>query len=333
MQPGHRLHRYTYAEYVALEASSPTKHEFFDGEIYAMAGGSEDHSALAAEVLRALGNAIGDRPCRAHTSDLRIYVEAVGLATFPDGAVICGPLAQHPPSPRATATNPLVLLEVTSDSSAEYDTGGKLDAYRTIPSLRDYVVGGLSLGGGMSIGHLLERPGQARGALLLGSYGLMDHQFEGPFTLPLHLLTWAMLRSGLLRRLTWAYARDPRKMESGLRGIIRNPAERTPELLDAVMAEAQRPGAGVAFEQWQFDQFGWRKARTNYTDQLGAITAPVLMVHGERDTGVPVRRAREAAALLPDARLLVVPDAGHWVQRDQPAVVTTAVLDFLAALA
>lgn len=140
MQPGHRLHRYTYAEYVALEASSPTKHEFFDGEIYAMAGGSEDHSALAAEVLRALGNAIGDRPCRAHTSDLRIYVEAVGLATFPDGAVICDPLAQHPPSLRATATNPLVLLEVTSDSSAEYDTGGKLDAYRTIPSLRDYVV-------------------------------------------------------------------------------------------------------------------------------------------------------------------------------------------------
>ena len=52
MQPGHRLHRYTYAEYVALEASSPTKHEFFDGEIYAMAGGTEDHSALAAEVLR-----------------------------------------------------------------------------------------------------------------------------------------------------------------------------------------------------------------------------------------------------------------------------------------
>lgn len=200
-------------------------------------------------------------------------------------------------------------------------------------SLRDYVVGGLSLGGGMSIGHLLERPGQARGALLLGSYGIMDHQFEGLFTLPLHLLTWAMLRSGLLRRLTWAYAKDPRKMESGLRGIIRNPAERTPELLDAVMAEAQRPGAGVAFEQWQFDQFGWRKARTNYTDQLGAITVPVLMVHGERDTGVPVRRAREAAALLPDARLLVVPDAGHWVQRDQPAVVTTAVLDFLAALA
>ena len=134
------LHRYTYAEYVALERESPTKHEFLDGEIYAMAGGSEDHSALAAEVLRALGNAAADLPCRVHTSDLRIYVEAVGLATFPDGAVVCGPLEQHEPSPVATALNPTVLLEVTSDSSEEYDTGTKLEAYRTIPTLRDYIV-------------------------------------------------------------------------------------------------------------------------------------------------------------------------------------------------
>jgi Uma2 family endonuclease len=140
MFPGRRLHRYTYSDYVALELESPTKHEFLDGEIYAMAGGSEEHSALAAEVVRALGNGIGDRPCRVHTSDLRIYVEAVGLATFPDGSVICGRLEQHAPSPTATAVNPLVLVEVASDSSEEYDTGVKLESYQTIPTLRDYIV-------------------------------------------------------------------------------------------------------------------------------------------------------------------------------------------------
>ena len=134
------VHRYTYADYVALELASPTKHEFLGGEIYAMAGGSEEHSALAAEVLRQLGNALGERPCRVHTSDLRIYVEETGLATFPDGSVICGPLVQHAASPRATALNPSFLLEVTSDSSEEYDTGTKLEMYRTIPSLRDYVI-------------------------------------------------------------------------------------------------------------------------------------------------------------------------------------------------
>lgn len=133
-------HRYTYADYVALEQESTTKHEFLSGEIYAMAGGTEDHSALAAQVLRALGNAIGDRPCRVHTSDLRLYVEAVGLATFPDGAVVCGPLIQHEASPRATALNPMVVVEVTSDSSEDYDTGAKLEHYRAIPSLRDYII-------------------------------------------------------------------------------------------------------------------------------------------------------------------------------------------------
>lgn len=140
MLPVRRLHRYTYADYVALERISPTKHEYLDGEIYAMAGGSEEHSALAAEALRLLGNAVGDRPCRTHTSDLRIYVESAGLATFPDGSVICGPLEQHPPSPEATALNPSVLVEVTSDSSEDYDTTEKLEYYRTIPSLRDYVI-------------------------------------------------------------------------------------------------------------------------------------------------------------------------------------------------
>lgn len=135
-----RLHRYTYADYVALEMDSSSRHEFLDGEIYAMAGGSEEHSALSAAIVHALVNAVGSRPCRVHTSDLRIYVEAVGLATFPDASVICGPLRQHGPSPEATALNPMMLVEVTSDSSEDYDTSTKLEAYLTIPTLREYVV-------------------------------------------------------------------------------------------------------------------------------------------------------------------------------------------------
>lgn len=140
MSQARGLHRYTYADYVALELESPTKHEFLAGEIYAMTGGSEEHSALAAEVLAALREAARVGPCRVHTSDLRIYVESPGLATFPDGSVICGPLRQHVPSPKATALNPTVLVEVTSDSSEEYDTGVKLECYRTISSLRDYII-------------------------------------------------------------------------------------------------------------------------------------------------------------------------------------------------
>lgn len=140
MFPARGVHRYTYADYVAVELDSPTKHEFLNGEIYARAGGWAEHSALGLEVLGVFREATRSGPCRVHTSDLRIYVEATGLATFPDGSVICGPLEQHQPSLKATALNPTVLLEVTSDSSEEYDTGDKAQHYRTIPTLRDYVV-------------------------------------------------------------------------------------------------------------------------------------------------------------------------------------------------
>lgn len=135
-----RRHNFTYADYVAVERDSSTKHEYFDGEIYAMAGGTEEHSALSANVLRALGNALGDRNCRTHTSDLRIYVESAGMAAFPDGSVIWGALQQHAPSPEATALNPSILVEVTSPSSEPFDTGDKLVAYKTIPTLREYII-------------------------------------------------------------------------------------------------------------------------------------------------------------------------------------------------
>jgi Uma2 family endonuclease len=132
--------RYTYADYAALEPLSPEKHEFFDGDIYLMAGGTEDHSTLASNINAALNNALGDRACKTHTSDMRIYVEAVGLATYPDASVICGEFVQHPASPRDTALNPAIVVEVTSDSSEDYDTGEKLEAYRTIPSVRECVI-------------------------------------------------------------------------------------------------------------------------------------------------------------------------------------------------
>lgn len=137
-EPRRRYH-YTYADYVALESVSAEKHEFLDGEIYVMAGGSEDHSKLSMNTAFALRSVVKE-PCYVHGSDLRIYVELFGLATFPDASVICGPLQQHEPSPDATALNPTILVEVTSDSSEEYDTETKLEYYRTIPTLREYMI-------------------------------------------------------------------------------------------------------------------------------------------------------------------------------------------------
>jgi Uma2 family endonuclease len=135
-----RHHRYTYADYADLETYSVVKHEFADGEIYAMSGGTAEHSALAFRMLRALDDAVADRPCTVYASDLRIHIESVGLSTYPDGCVIWGPVQEYGAGPTSTALNPMILVEVTSDSSEDYDTGMKLDYYRAIPTLRDYII-------------------------------------------------------------------------------------------------------------------------------------------------------------------------------------------------
>ncbi len=214
--------------------------------------------------------------------------------------------------------------EATQDRLVSY-VGEFIDAV----GLDRYAIGGLSLGGGLTIGHVLARPERVTGAMLLGSYGLMDRQSDGALALPAHVLAWLMLRTGLLGLAQQAYGRNRRMLVHGMRRIIRSPAQLTEELLDDLMAAAQRDGGQVAFEQWQRDQFRWNRARTNYTPQLGRFTRPALIVHGDRDTGVPVARARAAAERIPDAELLVVPDAGHWVQRDRPDIVIPTVLDFL----
>src|SRR5262245_39242529 len=88
--PAHRV-LYTHAEYLALEGSSNVKHEFLGGQIYAMAGGTPEHAALAAAVIGLLFPQLRAGRCRAHDSDLRVRVPATGLSTYPNVTVICGP--------------------------------------------------------------------------------------------------------------------------------------------------------------------------------------------------------------------------------------------------
>ena len=129
---------YSYEEYLALEEESPTRHEYFDGEIYAMAGGTPDHAALAAAILGIIGQQL-PRGCRAFTSDLRLRIPSSGLSTYPGGTVICGGSQRAADDPIAV-TNPTILIEVTSNSSEEYDRGEKLRHYQSIPSVREIVI-------------------------------------------------------------------------------------------------------------------------------------------------------------------------------------------------
>jgi Uma2 family endonuclease len=137
----HPRQHISFDDYVRLEAMSPIRHEWLDGAVWAMAGGTADHAAVTVNVSTQLATQLKGRPCRAFSSDFRIRCKATGLGTYPDLSVICGKLQFDSADPgRTTATNPKVLVEVLSPSTEAYDRGEKLDHYKKIPSLDEVVL-------------------------------------------------------------------------------------------------------------------------------------------------------------------------------------------------
>ena len=133
---------YTYDEYLAYEHDSELKHEFEDGDILAIPGGSPRHSALASRISAALENT---RPsgCTAFQSDMRVRVLATGRATYPDISMVCGAIELDAADRSGTTiTNPTLLVEVLSPSTEEVDRGSKWRDYQRIPSLQEYVLVG-----------------------------------------------------------------------------------------------------------------------------------------------------------------------------------------------
>ena len=128
-----------YDEYLALEERGEGKHEYVRGQIFAMAGGTPEHSALAAATIAALSAVLRGKPCRVYTGDLRVRIEATDIATYPDVAVVCGKL-ETAKDDRNAATNPVLLVEVLSESTERHDRGAKFAHYRHIASLREYVL-------------------------------------------------------------------------------------------------------------------------------------------------------------------------------------------------
>lgn len=134
----HRV-RYSYAQYLELEDASNVRHEYLDGQIYGMAGGTPEHAALAAAFIGLLYAQVARSGCRTHSSDLRVRVPATGLATYPDITIVCGEREVHPEDANAL-TNPTLIAEVLSDSTEQYDAGEKFEHYRQLAALRQYVL-------------------------------------------------------------------------------------------------------------------------------------------------------------------------------------------------
>lgn len=132
-------HYITPEEYLATEETSSVKHEYYDGQIYAMAGGTNAHAILCSNTLAALVNQLIGKPCRAVSSEQRVKVEATGLHIYPDTSVYCE-YARFDGTGGINLLDPTVIVEVLSRSTSAYDRGDKFDHYKRIESLQDYVL-------------------------------------------------------------------------------------------------------------------------------------------------------------------------------------------------
>ena len=130
----------SFEEYLEIERNEGIKYEFHDGEIFAMAGGTNRHSRICKNVCREIDNALikkgGD--CDAFSSETKLFIPSLNKTLYPDAMVICKPFNQN--EIEHYMTNPVIIVEVISDSTEAYDRGDKFAYYRKIPTLKEYVL-------------------------------------------------------------------------------------------------------------------------------------------------------------------------------------------------
>ena len=129
----------TPVEYLALERRAETKSQYYRGEMFAMAGVSREHNLIGGNILAELHRQLRGRDCEVYGSDMRVKVSPTGLYTYPDLVVACGH-PQFEDDELDTLLNPIVLFEILSPATADYDRGGKFAQYRRLPSLAEYVL-------------------------------------------------------------------------------------------------------------------------------------------------------------------------------------------------
>jgi Uma2 family endonuclease len=132
--------KFSIEDYLESERKSFEKHEFYQGEIFAMAGASIQHNQIVGNTLVSVGSHLSNSSkCQVFPSDLKIHCQSNSLFTYPDLSIICGKietLENH----KDIVTNPIVLIEVLSESTRDYDRGEKFRLYREINSLKEYIL-------------------------------------------------------------------------------------------------------------------------------------------------------------------------------------------------
>jgi len=124
-------------EYLERERHSPIKHEYLDGDVYAMAGTSKDHNIISGNLYIFLRNALKNSPCRTYFADIKVRIDEGKRFFYPDLLVNCDPTNNRK---IVYVDTPKVIIEVLSESTESFDRGKKFQFYRTLPSLQDYIL-------------------------------------------------------------------------------------------------------------------------------------------------------------------------------------------------
>jgi Uma2 family endonuclease len=132
--------RLSFDDWLAIErTATEQRSEYLAGEVFAMAGGTEEHNLIVLNVGAELRNQLKGRPCRVYPSDMKVHIAADDVGTYPDVMVICGERRFHDVR-RDVVTNPILIVEVLSDSTEAYDRGDKFRHYRNLESLQAYLL-------------------------------------------------------------------------------------------------------------------------------------------------------------------------------------------------
>lgn len=140
MRPISKKKYFSPGEYLDFERSAFDRHEYFDGEIFGMAGSTFEYSIISSNINAGFNNRLKTRDCRSSSADLRVHVPSTGLYTYPGVLVVCGKPLFLEDAFLDTLLNPVLIVEVLSRSTEGYDKGSKFDHYRTIESLKEYVL-------------------------------------------------------------------------------------------------------------------------------------------------------------------------------------------------
>jgi len=137
--PAYDKRKYSIEEYLEMEKEAGQKHEYYQGEIFAMSGAKVQHDIIVVNLISALKQKLKDSPCRPHSSDLRIHIPKNTLFTYPDISIVCGEINTLN-NDKWNVLNPAVIVEVLSRSTKNYDRGEKFKLYRDIPTIKEYIL-------------------------------------------------------------------------------------------------------------------------------------------------------------------------------------------------